>query len=361
MKNKRMIDRLGKIRTLFIVVGVALIAFTTMVGCGGSYYQGELSDHFDGERFFNPDAPPPKERGFFTFMKLRLFEERPEWPDHVTINKIDKPPARVNGEALRVSYVGHATLLVQTRGVNILLDPIWSERASPFTIIGPKRIKRPGIAFEDLPAIDAVLVSHNHYDHLDVSTLSRLWHAKQPRMITALGNDKIIQRHDREIPVETYDWWQTTKLSQDVSLTFVPVQHWSARGLTDRNKALWTGFVIDTPDGAIYFGADLGFGDGEQFKIIREKFPNIRFAALPIGAFKPRWFMAYSHLSPDEAVEAFKLLDAKYGLAVHFDVFQIGFEAYYEAVEVLQQAKQAEGIADDRFRALEVGQVWMIP
>ncbi len=185
---------------------------------------------------------------------------------------MDRPPTRVEGAAWRISYVGHASWLVQTAGINLLLDPVWSQRASPFRRVGPKRVNDPGIAFADLPPIDIVLVSHAHYDHLDVASLSRLSAAHCPRVITPLGNDTIIRNHDPSIATEACDWDQRLTIDDRIAITPVPTRHWPARNLSDRNMSLWASFVIEAPGGRIYFVADSGYGDGAYWR----KLPNRR-------------------------------------------------------------------------------------
>ncbi len=178
---------------------------------------------------------------------------RAKWPAWAPSPYADRPPARVEGAACRVSYVGHASWLVQTGGLNMLLDPVWSERASPFRFAGPKRVNDPGIAFADLPPIDVVLVSHAHYDHLDLATLSRLAAAHRPRVIAPLGNDTIMRNHDPAIAAKAYDWHDRVEIDARVAVTLVPTRHWSARNLSDRNMSLWASFVIEAPGVANLF------------------------------------------------------------------------------------------------------------
>jgi beta-lactamase superfamily II metal-dependent hydrolase len=169
------------------------------------YYQGPVSDHFDGTRFFNPGGIAPL--GFRQVLRWQFNGERQRWAKQVASPFAQaKPEPRVSGDGMRVTMVGHASMLVQVAGLNILTDPVWSDRASPFTFAGPKRVTAPGIRFEDLPPIDLVLVSHNHYDHLDVATLKRLQAAHKPHFVTALGNDTIIRRAVPDARISVMDW-----------------------------------------------------------------------------------------------------------------------------------------------------------
>src|ERR1043166_3901401 len=266
------------------IAAAAGLAAAGMTGCAARaamarYYDGPVSDHFDGTNFFDPHGTPPK--GILDMIRWWAGPAKTLWPVWAPSPFADRPPARVAGSAWRISYVGHASLLLQTAGLNLLIDPVWSERASPFTFAGPRRVNDPGIAFEALPSIDAVLVSHNHYDHLDVATLARLAATHRPRVVTPLGNDTIMRAHDAAIAAEPYDWHHRIVLGDGVAVTLVPVRHWSARGLFDRNRALWAGFVIETPAGRIFHVADSGYGEGRHFRAARERDGPLGLAVLP--------------------------------------------------------------------------------
>jgi L-ascorbate metabolism protein UlaG (beta-lactamase superfamily) len=323
------------------------------------YYAGPVSDHFDGERFFDRDAAPPRSRRDLLrwFVERRLNRTKARWPRWAPSPYADRPPPRVDGAACRLSFVGHASWLIQTGGLNILVDPIWSKRASPFRHLGPRRVNDPGIAFADLPPIDLVLVSHAHYDHLDVATLSRLAAAHRPRVIAPLGNDAIMRRHDPAIAAEAFDWDARVDLGGAVRVTLVPTSHWSARNLSDRNMSLWASFVIDAPCGRLYCVADSGYGGGRLFRRARERHGPFRLALLPIGAYEPRWFMRDQHMNPAEAVRAYLDCGAELALAHHHGTFQLTDEAIDAPVIALSQALAAAGIAAERFRALRPGEV----
>jgi L-ascorbate metabolism protein UlaG (beta-lactamase superfamily) len=324
------------------------------------YYQGPVSDHFDGERFFNALRTPPHGRWDLLrwIVDRQLRGTRAKWPASAPSPFADRPPKRVDGASIRICYVGHASFLIQTAGLNVLLDPVWSERASPFRFIGPKRVNDPGVAFADLPPIDVVLVSHGHYDHLDVATLSQLAAAYRPRVITPLGNDTIMRNHDPGIRAEAHDWSDRVDLGPGVAATLVPTQHWSARNLSDRNMSLWASFVIETPGGRIYFVGDSGYGDGRNFRNVREEHGPLRLAILPIGAYEPRWFMQDQHMNPAEAVQALADCGAELAFAHHHGTFQLTDEGIDAPLIALADALRVAGIPAERFRTLRPGQVW---
>ncbi len=326
------------------------------------YYHGPVSDHFDGERFFNPHGVPPRSRHDLLrwFVDRRLSGTRAKWPAWAPSPYSDRPPARVEGAALRLSYVGHASFLIQTAGLNMLLDPVWSKRASPFRLLGPRRVNDPGIAFADLPPVDVVLVSHGHYDHLDLATLSRLAAAYRPRVIAPLGNDAIVRNRHPAIAAEAHDWEDRIEIGAGVAVTLVPTRHWSARNLSDRNESLWASFVIETPGGRIYFVANSGYGDGGHFRHARERHGPLRLAILPIGAYEPRWFMREQHMNPAESVQAFIDCSAELALGHHYGTFQLTDEAIDAPIDALADALKVAGILPKRFRTLRPGQVWQL-
>lgn len=277
--------------------------------------------HFDGKRFFNPRGA--RTRGFRDLLRWKFSAPAEPSPGFVADVIPSKPPERVEGPDIRVTLVNHSTILLQHGGVNILTDPIWSERASPLASAGPRRHRAPGVKLEDLPPIDAILLSHDHYDHLDLATLRWLRDHRPSQFVVPLGVAALLRK--RSIgPVHELDWSDATLIA-GLNIHAVPAMHFSARGLFDRNRTLWCGFVIQTPSIALYFAGDTGFGD--HFSQIREQFGPPRLALLPIGSFEPRWFMAPVHLSPDEAVRAHEILGAKTSVAIHHGTFQLGNDA----------------------------------
>jgi len=320
-------------------------------------YSGPKSDHFDGERFFDPHGAPPKKLREVLRWQFGGDRKRSKWPDWIQNAHSDTPPPRVDGDKARLCYVGHASWLIQTAGLNILFDPVWSMRVSPFKWAGPKRVNEPGIAFPSLPRIDTVLVSHGHYDHLDVATLSRLARAFAPRVITPHGNDLTMRAADPAIKAESYDWHDRVELGNGVAVTLAPTHHWSARSLFDRNRALWASFVLETPAGKIYIVGDSGYGGGKHFRRVAEAHAPLRLALLPIGAYEPRWFMRDQHMNPEDAVKALADCGAEAALAHHHGTFQLTDEAIDAPALALAEALDAANIPRERFAVLQPGQV----
>ena len=318
------------------------------------YYRGPVSDHFDGTRFFNP-GHPPTDRSLGDLLRWRLLGHHAPWPSHVPGRQV-VPAATFDG--LRVTMVGHATVLIQAAGLNLLVDPVWAERASPLRWAGPRRVNAPGIALDRLPTIDVVLLTHNHYDHLDIHTLHALWQRDRPRVITPLGNDAVVHRTAPDVVIETADWHDRVDLGDDFVVTLEPANHWSSRRLDDRRMALWCGFVIETPAGCVYDSGDTGYGSGAIFRALKARHPPIDVAIVQIGAYAPRWFMKDQHVDPDEAVQIQIDCGATQALGVHWGTFRLTDEAREAPRDALVAALTRRQRPMDSFVALEPGDVW---
>ena len=326
-------------RIVMIPLGLMLGACVLVLGVGHYWsvprWRG-TSNHFDGERLLNE---PPVEHGRFGDMIRWMRHREPgPWREWTDAPPGPPPPLRVGAGELRVTFVNHATALIQMDGLNILTDPIWSERASPVAWAGPRRHRPPGLRFEDLPPIDIVLISHNHYDHLDLPTLRRLAQEHRPRIFCGLGNGRSFESGG--VPgAQELEWWQSAALTGGMQVIAVPAQHFSGRSLTDTDRALWAGYVIKGLAGAVYFAGDTGYGP--HFTAISQRFGPIRLALLPIGAFRPRWFMHRVHIAPEEAVRAAEDLGAATAVAIHFGTFRLGDDGEDEAPAMLAETVAA--------------------
>lgn len=309
------------------------------------------SDHFDGERFRNLVPGENRNLGHVLAWQLGKDESVP-WPDWIEAPTFPPPPARVT-RGIRVTFVNHATMLVQMDGTNVLTDPVWSYRVGPTSWLGPRRHKHPGIRFEDLPTIDAIVISHNHYDHCDVPTLRRVVERDMPIVIGGLGTAALLAKNDLgQAKAIDLDWWESRDV-RDVRVTFAPAQHGSMRTAFDRNHTLWGSYYLRGSTGSVYFAGDTA--EGPHFRMVRERLGPPTIALLPIGAYKPRWFMKPVHIDPDEAVAAHFELGARRSVGVHWGTFDQADEGFYEPVEDLERARAAARLPDDAFVALENG------
>jgi L-ascorbate metabolism protein UlaG (beta-lactamase superfamily) len=304
--------------------------------------------HFDGKRFFNPDGQ--RARGFLEVLRWKLTSRAQRSPRFVDDVIPSTPPTRVDEGKLRITLVNHSTVLIQVNGFNLLTDPIWSERASPFTWAGPRRKRAPGVRWDDLPPIDAVLISHNHYDHLDVATLRGLTARGGCTFIVPLGLAKLLGAH-KIGPVHELDWGESHAFPA-ITVYSVPAVHFSARTAFDRDRTLWCAYVIKAHDCLIYFAADTAFGD--HFARVRETFGDVDVALLPIGAYEPRWFMRSVHMDPEEAVRAHQILGAKKSIAIHQGTFQLADEGLDVPRERLMEFAEESFVAPKNGEAVEI-------
>lgn len=323
---------------------------------GNSYYTGPKSDHFDSKIFFNPEGVPPNK--FADLLKWQFEGGKAKWPES-RISPFAGAKPDMYFDDLRLTMIGHASILIQVDGVNILTDPVFSKRASPVSFAGPKRVTDVGVALDDLPKIDIILMTHNHYDHMDMDTLHKLVRRDDPLVLTPLGNDTILKNHVPHMRIDVGDWGDVSDLTireTRIKAHFEPCHHWSARGTGDRRMALWCAFVLETSKGKIYHIGDTGFHSGINYKAAAEKHGGFRVACLPVGAYEPRWFMKGQHQNPEEAVQGFKLCKTQSAIGHHWGTFQLTNEALEAPRDDLITALEKAGIEQNRFVALEAGQ-----
>lgn len=278
-----------------------------------------------------------------------LLERRTRWP-----RWIDAPTRRppvLGTAAATVTFIGHATFLIQTPAGNLLTDPMYSSRAGPFNLMGPRRVRPPAVRFEDLPSISIVLLSHNHYDHCDRRTLRRLADRFDPVVVTAPGNARLV-RSAGITRVEELDWWHAAS-SRGLTVTATPAHHFSARTPFDRNRALWCGFTVAIDSRLLYFAGDTAYAP--FFAEIPKRVGAIDLALLPIGAYEPRWFMQSVHMNPAEAVQAHLDLGGPPSLGMHFGTFQLTLEGIDEPLRAMAEACRERGVTAERFRTIDFG------
>jgi len=250
-----------------------------------------------------------------------------------------------------VIWIGHSTFLIKKNGITILTDPIFSDRASPFKNIGPKRLIPPAIPLEDIPKIDIVIVSHNHYDHLDINSLKRISKLHPEAVFLVPEGDLKLLNRKKVYNAYEFDWWESYTLN-DIRFTFTPVQHWSKRGLFDRNKSLWGGWHIQYKDYALYHAGDTGYSS--DFKDTKNKLGPPKYAFIPIGAYDPEWFMASSHVNPEQAVKIMIDLEAEYAFGMHWGTFVLTDEDTLEPPQRLSETVNKSSI---NFKSLKPGKV----
>lgn len=328
-----------------------ILVLSSTIACAQTRYIGK--DHYNVPlgKFFNPGLK--KEKGFFDVAKWLLTRDMADWPQWVENTQTPKLPKNLKPEQMAITFINHSTFLIQIDGLNILTDPVFSERVSPVTFAGPKRVRAPGLEISELPKIDAIVISHNHYDHLDLASLKKLHKKFEPKIFVPMKVG-ILLKEEKITNVVELDWWASDYFGENTKITLTPAQHFSGRGLFDRFKTLWGGYIIKVNGHKIFFAGDTGYAN--HFKQINERFGAMDFSILPIGAYEPRWFMKDMHMNPLEAVYAHQDLKSRKSIGMHYGTFQLTDEAIYKPVEDLQKAKLRNNIPANDFTVMAVGQ-----
>ncbi|MCK6382064.1 MAG: MBL fold metallo-hydrolase [Leptospiraceae bacterium] len=334
-----------------------LIGVYFFIDCKSGKERKDLKPHYTENGFKNPSSKFIR-HGFGAMVKWRwnrdeLIQSSTD-PKNYQFAQIknDGKILRENNSNFSATWIGHATVLVQIEGKNILTDPIWSDRCSPVKFAGPKRYTKPGVALDDLPKIDLVIISHNHYDHLDTETLIALEKKFQPLFLAGLGNEKFLKNLGLS-KVKELDWWDEVQ-EKEMKITFTPTQHFSGRKITDLDKTLWGSYVVSGIKKKFYFSGDTGYFEG--FKEIGEKFPDLDLAILPIGAYEPRWFMSPMHVDPHQSVQAFLDLKAKYMIPMHYLTFVLTDEALDEPLRLAYSEFENRNISLEKLLGLKIGE-----
>jgi N-acyl-phosphatidylethanolamine-hydrolysing phospholipase D len=325
-----------KITALAALLAVA--ATLLLPACSSSYTQkGDSRPAHHTDQGFNNPYVEQKESGFFGFQRMRHFGKE-KWAEYKgnghLVESVEADIKLLNTvpDSPQFTWIGHATVLVQYQDINILTDPIFGQRASPLSFAGPKRITQPAVSIEQLPKIDFVLISHNHYDHLDQYTVEKIGNATT--WLVPLGYKSWFK--DLGVTkVEEFDWWDEKKIGT-AHITATPSQHWTARGLGDRYQQLWAAWAVQIGEFKFWFAGDTGCNE-KQFKEIGERLGPFDLAIIPIGGYEPRWFMKDMHVNPAEALKIHRDLKAKLSLGVHWGTFPLTAEAIDEPVKKLQE------------------------
>lgn len=317
-------------------------------------HQFDISDHYNGNVFFNPISHYNK--SFSDLIKWQMNRTSSPWPIIKQNDHSPKLVTDIEGKIVSLTFVNHSTFLIQLKSngkiFNLLTDPVFSFRASPFPFLGPKRVRPPGLSLDKLPKINFVLISHNHYDHLDATSLEYLNNKHEPDFITPIGNSRYLSFADHK-KIHERDWYEKISFP-DFGLTIHidRAHHWSKRTLNDTNKALWGSFVIETDFLKIYFAGDTGYQN--HFSNTKDRHGKINLALLPIGAYEPRWFMKDSHMNPEDAVQAHLDLNADHSVGMHFGTFKLTDEGIEDPIKALEHAKVKYNVLN--FETLQVGQ-----
>lgn len=345
-----------------ILVLLATFPFLLFSGCVYAFNNetagGGKPLHHGKKGFQNPYVDKTR-RGFFKYMKMRYFSNE-EFADYESnaykiprvetgLDQIQNPP-----DALQITWIGHATILIQYKGINILTDPMFSDRASPLSFLGPKRYNPPSLKLKDLPPIHYIVISHSHYDHLDKKTVQQI--GSKTKWLVPLGLQQWFVRIGvkKEAVIE-FDWWDKNKF-KNVTITATPAQHWSARSLWDRNKTLWASWMLQIGDKTIWYSGDTGYNT-YQFKDIGREFKTIDLAIISIGAYEPRWFMEEMHINPEEAVQIHQDIKSKHSIAVQWGTFQLTSEPIDDPPLKLKEALVRKGIPSKEFELLKIGEI----
>lgn len=309
-----------------------------------------ISNHCDGRRFFNPHGSTGK--SLWDVLRWMVREPSEPWPSAVPLAGQPAPPTEVAPGECAITFINHCTLLLQWPHLRVLTDPVFSDRVSPVTWAGPRRVSPPGVPLDALPPVDVVLVSHNHYDHLDAASLRAVFARHDALAVTPLGNGRVLSRLGAR-RVEERDWWSSVPVGA-ATITLTPARHWSNRLGVPRNAALWGGFWIDAGGCSVYFAGDTAYGPHFRDIAARHGAPDV--SLLPIGAYEPAWFMREQHMHPGEAVQAHEDLGSPLSVATHHGTFRLTNEGWDAPVRALARAKALRGMATERFRVLAPGE-----
>jgi L-ascorbate metabolism protein UlaG (beta-lactamase superfamily) len=315
------------------------------------------SDHFDGHRFHNRDRDSAPEPTFWEEVRIAwaLSTKHKNWPDRFesTATDLAKEPVL---HGIRVLWIGHATALIQTPTLNIITDPVLFDAIGP-ELFPTKTVTHPGVSLDGLPRIDLILISHNHYDHLDLKSIHAIVERQPgnpPTILVGLGVGELLKK-EGILSYSELDWDDSVTV-KGTRIFFLEAIHTARRGIWDTNRTLWGSYLVEFPEGGVYFAGDTAYGN--HFKSVYDRFGAPKISLLPIGAYEPRWFMYRMHMNPNEAVLAHLQLHSEHSIAIHFGLIDNAGESYAAPVTDLEVARQAHGVDEAQFVAPHLGQVF---
>ena len=302
------------------------------------------------ERFKNTNEEAAG-KSFRDFLKWTFTNKKPEL---VAIDSSDEWKELDSGSTDYMVWIGHATYLINKDNLTILTDPVFSKRASPVRFAGPKRLIPPAVPIDKLPKIDVITVSHNHYDHLDLRSLKKIYKANPNAIfLVPKGDKRRLERRGIENVIE-FLWWEEIEIKGS-KFTFTPVQHWSARGIADRNKSLWGGWFMNLKTEIIYHAGDTGYS--KDFIETKKRLGSPSISLIPVGAYAPRWFMKTNHVNPPEAIQIAIDLESERNFGMHWGTFQLTDEEILEPPKLLKESLRDQGLPDNFFNILRPGQI----
>lgn len=346
-------------RKIFLIKTISLLSSVFFViGCNSFPYHDPAKKHWGSDYFLNNYDNSPKE-SFWKWQWERLTKPKLAEPlFRPVVIKTDVDFLKKNRQVKSLTWVGHSTALLQLDGLNIMMDPVFSERVSPFSFFGPKRVVDLPFQISELPALDVVLISHSHYDHLDSVSVKRIDAQNDGKALFLVPLGLASWFKDNGIKnVKEFDWWEEVKIGEMV-FTFTPAQHWTQRTPWDYNKTLWGGWSVKSKDFHFLYTGDTGYS--LDFKDIRSRLGKVQVAMIPIGAYEPRWFMGKQHVDPDGAVQIHKDLEADFSLGVHWGTFPLADEPLAEPPLELEKARDRRGVPSSAFRVLRHGEIWKL-
>lgn len=339
---------------IILITIVALVLLIVVVGylLSAKGYSGKQSKHFDGKKFINPTGIPAN--GLTQVFKYVTTREPEPWQRNYENYIRDIPLEKPDTNQVMITFVNHSTFILRYEDMTILTDPVWSERCSPVQFVGPSRFRPPGVNYKDLPTIDVVIISHNHYDHLDKRTIQKLIEDYNPKFVVPLGLDHLLRKWGAK-DIEVLDWWETTQI-KNLTVKSVPANHFTSRGTFDRDQTLWCGYIIKQNNHKVYFVGDTGYGD--IFKEIGKREGSIDVSLIPIGAYLPRWFMSPIHVSPKESVMIHKDVNSQQSIGMHFGTFALADDGPDRPIIDLTNERKLQHIEDDAFIVPEEGHTY---